>query len=149
MQFSQMRTLLLSRALNPSHVFLFAVQMITPGTVQTQGLWEPGDLSIMYMLMSEDSAPTMQLACLHMLASTIWHAENKELLLQNQQIIISIRVCAASHNPFVYSASTFLLFSAGLAIPSFQKEKYRANKFGADNVCKWTIDEVCYFCKAS
>ena len=120
--------------------------MITPGTVRTKYVWERGDILCQIKLLSPDTAPSLQLACLHIIASSLHDERNVKFLQSCQEIISCIRYCVASYNAFIYMVCTNILGALDLPIPCFKARKSGAHDdpdMLSFDVPKWSIDDVC------
>lgn len=124
--------------------------MITPGSVRTAYIWERGDIVCQLKLLSPDTLPSLQLACLHILASSLHSDANKSFLRGCGDVVAGVRACVASNNAFVYMVCTNILGALDLSIPSFTRS-IRNGEGGnspdklSHDVMKWSIDDVCFW----
>lgn len=122
------------------------LQMITPGTLETSYVWERGDVICMVKLLTPDTLPSLQLACLHILASSMHNDVNRQFVRNCAEIVGCIRSCAASTNAFVYMVCTNILSVLELPIPSYMGSKITKNQKSeklSSDLTAWSIDDVC------
>lgn len=120
-----------------------ALQMISPGSVKVLGYLEPADIAPVSALLILDAPPPTLMAALHTLAASIWIKENKDVVVNSQQIVAAIRSVASSNNAFVYGIAAYIMHELDLPIPSYRSHKQSSQQLIAQNVANWSIDDVC------
>lgn len=126
-------------------------QMITPGSVQTGYMWDRGDVICQLKLLSPDTLPSLQLACLHTIASSLHNEANTTFIRHCSDVVAAVRACVASSNAFVYMVCTNILGALDLSIPSFTRSSARSERAMSTpgklshDVLKWSIDDVCFW----
>ena len=123
------------------------LRSITPGSRQIIKVWHLGgnlraSINLLCAMMGTDAHPCQHLTCLHEVAATLWIKKNVEIFGNSQEFIRALRICAASNDPFVFSASAYVLRTLSLPVPSFRPTTVEAT-LSAKDCGAWSIDQVC------